>query len=162
MKTNEKLIYLTTIYKNKFLVCSGIIFIHGTDFHVRPLGQTTLFGNFIYHFNPVFLGIYPSVYQSIFLSDFSASREPTHRVFWSVHCAGWCKEDLRCIKYIFFPRPLEYIRTHTNMHCRLPVKNRFSYSYRSDSTRPVSKINYGRTIFTKSCCPPTAHQTPGR
>lgn len=58
----------------------------------------------------------------------------------------------RYIKYIFFPRLLEYIRTHTNMRCRLPVKNRFSYSYRSDSTRPVFKINYGRTIFTKSCC----------
>lgn len=72
MKTNEKLIYLTIIYKNKFLICGGIIFIHGTDFHVRPWGQT-LFGNLIYQFNPVFLGIYLSIYQSISIFFFPTS-----------------------------------------------------------------------------------------
>lgn len=38
---------------------------------------------------------------------------------------------------------------HVHRH---PVKNRFSYFYRSDSTptRPVFEINYGRGIFTKS------------
>lgn len=72
MKTNEKLIYLTIIYKNKFLVCGGIIFIHGTDFYVRPWGQT-LFGNLIYQFNPVFLGIYLSIYQSISIFFFQTS-----------------------------------------------------------------------------------------
>lgn len=89
--------------------------------HVRPLGWT-LFGNFIYQFNPIFPNINLSIYDYFFSFQLIyMNRGTTCRAYrWTVQfCSiGWC-DDEGWIKYIFFTRPFEYIYTHAYQHTLL-------------------------------------------